>query len=109
MREVSTGAGQRADVKLGDGSVVILGVKSRLKLAARVLLADTPLFRNNAPRATSDEAADDAPAEATSSSMHASVRARVNFHALVRRFSSAMASSVASPITGIDDASLVST
>lgn len=43
-----------------------LGVKSRLKLAARVLLADTPLFRAHSPRASSDEATDDAPAEATS-------------------------------------------
>jgi len=31
MREVATGPGQRAEVKLGDGSAVILGVKSRLR------------------------------------------------------------------------------
>jgi transmembrane sensor len=34
MREVSTGAGQRAEVKLGDGSTVVLGVKSRLRFPA---------------------------------------------------------------------------
>jgi transmembrane sensor len=32
MREVATAAGQRAQVKLGDGSSVVLGVKSRLRI-----------------------------------------------------------------------------
>ncbi len=34
MREVATGAGQRAEVRLGDGSTVTLGVKSRLRFPA---------------------------------------------------------------------------
>jgi len=34
MREVATAAGQRAEVKLGDGSTIALGVKSRLRFPA---------------------------------------------------------------------------